>query len=70
MSVVDELSTELRSPLPDAVAALPEANVGDLLDALRSALATQARELDEAVTAALNHVPRPLRGAVRKAVGL
>jgi hypothetical protein len=65
-----ELERALGVPVPDAFATLATADVEHLAAAIRTAQTRQAAQLEDAVTDALNHVPRPLRGAVRKAVGL
>lgn len=65
-----ELEGALGAPVPGAFTTLAPADAEHLTAAIRTAQARQAAQLEGAVTEALNHVPRPLRGAVRKAVGL
>lgn len=67
---IGELARELGIALPASFSDLPDEHASHLLTSLRKARSAQSEELERAVTAALNHVPRPLRGAVRKAVGL
>ncbi|RJS46393.1 hypothetical protein [Nocardioides cavernaquae] len=69
-AALTELERALGTPVPDAFAALGSADAEHLTAAIRTAQARQGAQLEGAVTDALNHVPRPLRGAVRKAVGL
>lgn len=64
------LERALGVPVPATFAGLGAADAEHLAAAIHTAQARQTAQLDEAVTDALNHVPRPLRGAVRKAVGL
>jgi hypothetical protein len=66
----EALAAELRATPPAGLATLSDTAAADLADALRDARTTQAVELEAATTEALSVVPRPLRGAVRKAVGL
>jgi len=70
MGATDDLASELKMSLPSGVAALSEDHARDLLDALRTSRQRQSHELDQAIDSALNHIPRPLRGAVRKVIGL
>jgi hypothetical protein len=65
-----DLARALGAPVPPAFAALATADAAHLTAAIGTAQARQTAQLEDAVTDALNHVPRPLRGAVRKAVGL
>jgi hypothetical protein len=65
-----ELERALGASVPAAFTALGAADAEHLTAAIRAAQTRQATQLEGAVTDALNHVPRPLRGAVRKAVGL
>lgn len=69
-NTLSELERALGAPVPAAFAALGAADSEHLAAAIRAAQSRQAKQLETAVTDALNHVPRPLRGAVRKAVGL
>lgn len=67
-----------REALAEALGATPPAGVGTLADEelgelaamVRAARTEQRRELQEALHAALDHLPRPLRGPVRRVFGL
>lgn len=63
----DALTRKL-GPLPAAVAALDAADRQALLALLATAETRQADELDAAFEAALGHLPRLLRGTVRKMI--
>lgn len=56
----------LGGPLPPSIAALDEARLAVLLEALHSARQEQRRSLAEATEHGLNFVPRLLRTPVRK----
>ena len=56
----------LGAELPEGISALPEAARDALAAVILDARARQARGLQEALGAALKHVPLPLRGIVRK----
>ena len=58
----------LRSPerLPDPPASLPGARAAELTACTQAALERQRRELAQSVDRAFEHVPAPLRGAVRR----
>lgn len=49
---------------------LPDADVQRLADLVRTARQQQGEELEASLLKALDIVPRPLRGTVRKVVGL
>lgn len=66
----DALARQLRSTPPAELGALDDAQAQDLADALREARRNQSAQLQEAATEALSSIPRPLRGTVRKVVGL
>ena len=68
--VAEELSRTLRAPLPDGFASLPTARLQELNRLLETALARRAQTLGESINASLDHTPRLLRPAVRKALGL
>lgn len=55
---------------PDGIRALPEDVVADLADAIAGARAHQRDELRRASDESLGHVPRMLRGPVKKVLGL
>ena len=56
--------------LPDPPASLDDERAAQLSAATETALRRQRRERGEALARALDHIPRPLRGAVRRVVGL
>jgi hypothetical protein len=56
--------------LPDPPPSLDAKLARKLNAATEAALHRQRRELAEALERALDHIPRPLRGAVRRMVGL
>ena len=70
MSGHSALATELRTTPPAELKTLSDADAQHLASALRKARETQSAELDESITEALKHIPRPFRGAVKKVVGL
>jgi len=63
------LAAELRDTPPPSLAALDDDQLKDLLGAVRDARHRQAAELRAAGEKALSHIPRLLRGPVRKMVG-
>lgn len=60
------LKPELGGSVPDGLGALSEDELDALAGVLRVAKRRQSQELEAAVEAALDIVPRLLRGAVRK----
>ena len=64
------LARTLQAPLPDEFDSLPESALTELEVLLRNALAHRSRALDEGIHASLEHTPRLLRPAVKKALGL
>jgi hypothetical protein len=56
--------------LPEPPASLDDGHAAQLSAQTEAALARQRRELAAALERALEHIPRPLRGAVRRVVGL
>jgi hypothetical protein len=56
--------------LPDPPASLDSEHATELSAQTGAALRRQQRELDDALERALEHIPRPLRGAVRRVLGL
>jgi hypothetical protein len=58
-----------RRPPPAAPEALGEDDAARLLELLEAARRTQRRDVAEALDAALGHVPRLLRPAVRRVLG-
>ena len=60
---------QLRATPPKALAALSEEELEDLAGALREARHRQAAELAAAGEKAFDHIPRLLRGPIRKVMG-
>lgn len=56
--------------LPDPPGALDSEHAAELSARTEAALRRQRRELAESLRKALDHVPLPLRGAVRRVLGL
>lgn len=69
MSAHASLSHQLGAE-PPAGLHLSEAEIQQLADLIRAARAEQGAELEASLHNALEVVPRPLRGTVRKVVGL
>ena len=67
---LDALKRELGAPGPEAFAQLDAGALDALATQLRQARERQARQLDEALTRALEHVPALMRLPVRKILGL
>ncbi|GAB4585933.1 hypothetical protein [Nocardia sp. IFM 10818] len=65
-----QLSTTLQAPLPDAFHRLPDTDLAELDRLLRTALQRRADNLDAAIGTSLDFVPRLMRPAVKKALGL
>lgn len=65
-----QLSATLRAPLPDAFDRLTDADHTELDRLLQHALDTRAANLDAAISSSLDFVPRLMRPAVKKALGL
>ena len=63
------LTRQLRESPSPAVAALADEHLSHLAGALRAARQRQAEELTAASEQALAHIPRLLRGPVKKIVG-
>lgn len=61
-----DLADALGRRPPEALATLPRATVADLTEAVHDARATQAEHLADALDAALEVAPRPVRGLLRK----
>lgn len=66
----DSLTEVLGAPPPAGIGALPEQQQRVLTDMLHRARRGQAAALAKAGDDSLQYIPAPLRGAVRKAVGL
>ena len=69
MSAAAALTHQLGAE-PPAGLSLTEDDTQQLADLVKAARASQAAELEASLTKALEIVPRPLRGTVRKVVGL
>ena len=63
------LATQLRDDPPESLAKLDDAQLADLAGAVRDARRRQAVELDAAGEKAFGHIPRLLRGPIRKLLG-
>jgi hypothetical protein len=63
------LSAQLRGPVPAGVRELSEDELADLASALADARHRQAAALAEAGERALGHIPRLLRGPIKRIVG-
>jgi predicted DNA-binding transcriptional regulator YafY len=66
---LNPLSTQLHGPAPDALRELSPDELADLAAALAEARHRQAAALSEAGDRALSHIPRLLRGPIRRMVG-
>lgn len=64
------LSRTLGAPLPEEFTALPEADLAALDRLLRTALDARADRLGTAVESSLGLIPRLMRPAVKKVLGL
>ena len=65
----DVLRAQLGGSAPESLRQLSADELADLSDAIRNARRRQGKALAEAGERALSHVPRLLRGPVRKIVG-
>jgi len=63
------LSAQLRGHVPDGLRELSEAELSELAAAVAAARHRQAAALAEAGERALSHIPRLLRGPVKRIVG-
>jgi hypothetical protein len=63
------LAAQLRAPPPPGLACLRPEQLEDLANAVRDARRHQAAALAAAGEQALGHIPRLLRGPVRKFLG-
>ena len=63
------LESQLRAMPPKALSALSEEELEDLNGAIREARHRQAAELHAAGEKAFGHIPRLLRGPIRKVMG-
>jgi hypothetical protein len=62
----DDLRTLLGADPPASVLALDPADRAALAELVRDSRRRQTRSLEESFTAALKHVPFPVRGIVKK----
>ncbi|MEV6769523.1 hypothetical protein AB0N05_12940 [Nocardia sp. NPDC051030] len=65
-----QLAATLQAPLPEAFDRLSEADLAELDRLLNTALTQRAQNLDAAISTSLDFVPRLMRPAVKKALGL
>ena len=63
------LALQLGAKPPKGLSALSEDELEDLVDAVRDARHRQAAELQAAGEKAFGHIPRLLRGPIRKVTG-
>ena len=66
---VRELKAQLQATPPKGVAALSDDEICHLAQAIRDARHRQAAELQAAGEKAFGHIPRLLRGPIRKVMG-
>ncbi|MFI6865890.1 hypothetical protein [Nocardia sp. NPDC050406] len=65
-----QLSTTLHAPLPDAFTQLGDPELTELHRLLTEAIQQRTANLDHAINTSLDFVPRLMRPAVKKALGL
>ncbi|HEY1712437.1 MAG TPA: hypothetical protein VGG07_06020 [Solirubrobacteraceae bacterium] len=63
------LSAQLRGSVPDGLRGLSDDELADLAAAVADARHRQAAALSEAGDRALSHIPRLLRGPIKRVVG-
>jgi hypothetical protein len=66
---VERLRSALDAEPPPAAADLADADLADLAEAVEDALDRQRSQLRAAIDDAYGHVPRLLRGPLRKVLG-
>ncbi len=66
---IAELAAQLRADPPAGLRALDPIDLRDLTDAVRDARRRQAADLQAAGDKAYSHIPRLLRGPIRRIVG-
>ena len=66
---IHALRDALKAEPPPECAALDDPQLADLAEAIESARGRQRAELHVAIDAAYGHLPRLLRGPVRKVLG-
>lgn len=64
-----ELRSQLRAKPPQALSSLSDEELEDLNDAIKDARHRQTAELQAAGEKATGHIPRLLRGPIRKVMG-
>jgi hypothetical protein len=67
---IRELQSQLGARLPKGLSALSDEELEDLNDAVRGARHRQAAELQAAGEKAFGHIPRLLRGPIRRVMGV
>ncbi|MEU6585939.1 hypothetical protein [Nocardia sp. NPDC046763] len=65
-----QLSHTLRAPLPDAFDQLTDTDLAELHRYLQATMARRRETLDAAIGSSLDFVPRLMRPAIKKALGL
>lgn len=65
----EALRAQVGDPIPDGVRALRPEELRDLASAVQDARRRQTKALAQAGERALSHIPRLLRGPVRRIVG-
>ncbi|MCM6772336.1 hypothetical protein NDR87_01390 [Nocardia sp. CDC159] len=66
----ESLTRTLGSPLPEEFTRLSDARLGELDRLLREAQARRAKRLATAIDSSFDVIPRLMRPAVKKALGL
>ncbi len=66
---IQALEAQLQGPVPGSLQDLDDRHLSDLAAAIRDARRRQAAALQTAGDQALSHIPRLLRGPIRKALG-
>ncbi len=69
MNAFSDLSAQLRGSAPEGLCELSDAELADLSAAVADARHRQAAALAEAGDRALSHIPRLLRGPIKRIVG-
>lgn len=67
--VLGELESQLRAKPPKSLGSLSDDELADLVKAVRESRHRQAAELQAAGDKAFRHIPRLLRGPIRKIMG-
>ena len=69
VNAFSDLSAQLRGSAPEGLCELSDAELADLSAAVADARHRQAAALAEAGDRALSHIPRLLRGPIKRIVG-